>query len=164
MIKSPLTLTAPGSQLCASLLKQGLNVRVRVSGTSMAPILTSDDVVSLAPVTPEQLRIGDIVFIQDSLRGFYLHRLIRCFTCDSESLFQTRGHGQWRLDNPVTADQILARVINIEHHQAKPFYWSWLARAHPLWARVQYCQSACYYLKVSLAQKFHRLLFFQADS
>jgi hypothetical protein len=160
MSNSPLTLTAPGSQLCASLLKQGLRVRVRVSGTSMAPLLTQDDVVSLAPVKSEQLRIGDIVFIQDPLRGFYLHRLIRSFTGNTERLFQTRGHGHWRLDDPVSADQILARVTNIEHHQAKPLYWFWLARANPLWARVQFCQSACYYLKLSLTQKLQRLQFF----
>ena len=152
MSTSPLTLTSCGSQLCASLLKQGVRVRVQVSGTSMAPLLTEGDVVYLAPVEPEQLHLGDIVFINDPLRGFYLHRLIRCINRHGENWFQTRGHGQWRLDDPVHADQILARVTTIEHHQAKPFYWSWIAGANPFWARIQFCQSAFYYLKMSLSQ------------
>lgn len=157
MSNSPLELTAPGSQLCASLLEHGLRVRVQVSGTSMAPLLAQGDVVTLTPVDSEQLRIGDIVFIQDPLRGYYLHRLIRRCTGNSESLYQTRGHGDWRLDNPVSADQILARVSKTEHHQTKPLLWSWLARGNPLWARLHFCQSACYYLKASFCQKLQRL-------
>ncbi len=141
-----LRLTAPGAQLCAGLLKQGLRVRVRVSGASMAPVLIAGDVVHLTPADPGRMRCGDILFIQDPRRGFYLHRLLRRPQIRGRSMLQTRGDSHWRLDDPVSSRQVLARVTNIEHRPGKPRLWRYWARAGRLLARIELLQSACCYL------------------
>jgi len=140
-----LSLSAPGSQLCAGLLQQGLRVRVRVSGASMAPVLEQGDVVQLQPAACVRLRLGDIVFIQDPRRGFYLHRLLRRPCRSGQSWFQTRGDAQRRLDDPVARRQVLARVAAIEHRPGKPHRWRLLARAGPALALFALAQSAWYY-------------------
>ena len=160
MSDSPLSLSAPGSQLCAGLLGLGLCVRVRVSGASMAPVLVNGDVVHLRPVDGSCLRTGDILFIQDPRRGYYLHRLLRRPRIQGQAQIQTRGHGQWRLDEPVSPAQVLARVTDIEHQTAKRCYWRWLAGAGQLLARLQLLQSACYYLKQRGVRKLHRRVLF----
>ncbi len=142
-----LSLTAPGAQLCASLLNQGLRVRVRVSGASMAPLLVAGDVVHLAPTGPGRISRGDILFIQDPQRGYYLHRLLRRPRIGGQAMLQTRGDSHWRLDDPVSSRQVLARVTNIEHQPGKPPLWRWLARTGRLLTLFELPQSACHYLR-----------------
>ena len=148
-----LSLTAPGAQLCACLLKQGLRVRVRVSGTSMAPLLSTGDVVHLAPAGPGDLSRGDILFIQDSRRGFYLHRLLRRPRIGGQTMLQTRGDSHWRLDDPVSSDQVLARVTDIEHRPGKPRHWRWWAETGRALAWLGLLQSAGYYLLKRLRRR-----------
>jgi len=146
MSPSVLSLTAPGAQLCACLLNQGLRVRVRVSGASMAPFLITGDVVHLTAADPGGMRRGDILFIQDPRRGYYLHRLLRRPQIRGQSMLQTRGDGHWHLDDPVSSRQVLARVTGIEHVPGKSRRWRWWARVGHLLALIELLQSAGYYL------------------
>ncbi len=142
-----LELSPPGAQLCAALLNQGLRVRVRVNGSSMRPGLVDGDVVHLAPTRSELIKPGDILFIQDPLRGYYLHRLLLRPRVNGRILLQTRGDSHWRLDEPVGSQQVLARVTSIEQRPTgPPRHWLWRAGSHHLLARLELMQSACYYL------------------
>jgi len=145
MSSATLSLTAPGAQLCAGLLRRGLRVRVRVSGASMAPILATGDTVLLTPAGHGRLRGGDILFIQDPRRGFYLHRLLRRPRHNGRPMFQTRGDAHRRLDNPVHPHQVLARVTAIEHRPGKLLRWRLLAKAGRLLAWIALAQSAWHY-------------------
>jgi len=122
-----LTMTSKGAQLSAALLGMGLRVRVRVSGTSMAPALVAGDVVELHPVKTQQLACGDILYIQDLYYGYYLHRLLRRTSRNGQALLQTRGDHQWRLDCPVAPGQVLGRVGKVEYNSGRwRRYFAWL--------------------------------------
>ncbi len=112
-------MTSKGAQLSAALLEMGLRVRVRVSGTSMAPALLAGDVVELQPVKTQHLACGDILYIQDLRCGYYLHRLLRRPSHNGQLFFQTRGDHHWRLDCPVTPGQVLGRVGKVEYHSRR---------------------------------------------
>jgi len=61
--------------IAAQLLKEGLNVKMKVSGISMNPSLQSNDIVLLKPVNHKRLNIADIIFYQKKDGKWALHRI-----------------------------------------------------------------------------------------
>lgn len=99
--------------LTSELLAQGLRVRFTVSGTSMRPFLEEGDIVTLAPVTPADLKIGDIALVRRSPNSLTLHRLVRKMR-GSQPLFVFKGDAVSESDEPVAPHQVVARVTEIQ--------------------------------------------------
>ena len=93
------------------LLIEGFDVRINTRGPSMFPLIRTGDKITVNP--EKNLNIGDIiVFKRDE--QMVCHRLVKVFERDGIRYYQTRGDSHFNLDDPMTADQILGKVVRIE--------------------------------------------------
>lgn len=97
--------------LATELLCQGLCVRFTVTGTSMRPLLEDGEVVTLAPVNPHELKIGDLALVRRPSQSLTLHRLVRR---TEAGLLVFKGDAINKYDEPVGTDHVIGRVIEIE--------------------------------------------------
>jgi hypothetical protein len=100
--------------LIADLLRSGLGVRFRATGTSMFPTIVPGENVVAEPVRAADLRTGDVVLfmIEGRLRA---HRLVG-IESDSRSSakFVMRGDNLDLCDLPVDASAILGKLVCVE--------------------------------------------------
>ena len=88
-----------------------MDVRTSTRGSSMYPLISTGDRITISP--EKNLGIGNvIVFKRDD--QMVCHRLVRVFEKDGMKYYQTRGDSFFNLDEPVTLNQILGKVIRIE--------------------------------------------------
>lgn len=93
------------------LLNHGYNLKIKTLGSSMFPVLRTGDRIIVAP--ERDFNVGDLlVFKQDD--QMVCHRFVKIFEKDGIKYFQTRGDSFFGLDEPVTAGQILGKVVRIE--------------------------------------------------
>jgi signal peptidase len=81
-----------------------------ISGNSMNPALYPGDVVITRPVSPEAIRVGDVIrFRRD---GFdVVHRVVAVEGSGAALVFTTRGDNNNVDDPPVLAEQVQGRVV-----------------------------------------------------
>ncbi len=110
------------------LLAGGLNVHINTRGSSMFPLIRTGDKITISP--DKKLCIGDIIVFKknDMMLG---HRLVKVFEKNGIRYYQTRGDSLFSLDEPVTSDQILGKVIKIERKNVS-FARRILLLAHPI--------------------------------
>jgi signal peptidase I len=97
------------------ILKGDTDLRVRVTGRSMAPFLNGGDVVTIRKVRPFEVRRGDLIFFRGVHGGHILHRVVRKRRGDDgTALLQTKGDAVASLDHPVRYEDVLGRVCLIE--------------------------------------------------
>ncbi len=110
--------------LTTELLRQGTTVRFRPSGRSMYPSICEGELITVEPVAPSDLKLGDIVLYR-SERGLIAHRVVgtqrnQCTAPTQSSVLIThyflRGDASLCSDQPVEAHQILGRVIGVERN------------------------------------------------
>lgn len=87
--------------------------RLRVRGTSMVPTIVAGQVVAV-DFSPERLARGDIVLFRYN-DVLVVHRLVGRASRDGRRYYRIRGDGRIRLDPPVDPEQIVGRVIALEH-------------------------------------------------
>ncbi len=103
------------SDLFEEVLNKGSDLRVRVTGRSMAPFLTSGDIVTIQKVNPGTLIKGDIVFFKTKEGITILHRLINMKPMDGENIcFFTKGDALIMYDEPFYPYQVMGKVIRVE--------------------------------------------------
>ncbi len=91
-----------------TLLKEGKEVQIPVSGMSMFPFLMKDDIIRISPITYEELEIGQIiVFIQNN--KFIAHRLIHF----SGGICHTRGDANLNPDKAIAFKDVKGKVGGI---------------------------------------------------
>ncbi len=104
-------------EVIRQLLKEGLGknqrIRLHVTSKSMAPLLRPGDFVSIKQVDPTKLKRGDLLVLQRE-PDLVIHRLIMV---DREGRFHTKGDSLPCCDSPVTALEVLGKVVTIEHDQ-----------------------------------------------
>jgi len=99
------------SRISEDILNNGIDVRIETSGPSMLPFIRTGDKIIIRP--EKKMNIGDIiVFKRDD--QMVCHRVVRVFGKDGIKYYQTRGDTHFSPDEPVTADQILGKVVRIE--------------------------------------------------
>jgi len=79
----------------------------------MLPALYPGDILTIQRESLGAIQPGDIVLY---LRGgrFFIHRSLRSVVRASESALVTRGDAMPHADQPVTAEELLGKVISIE--------------------------------------------------
>ncbi len=101
--------------LFADILNQKLDLRIRVTGRSMRPVINNGDIVLLHKVPQETLQCGDIVYFMDSDGSPVLHRIIsRTLQADSSYSYITKGDALLQTDAPISGDQILGKAFSVE--------------------------------------------------
>jgi hypothetical protein len=123
--------------LTAELLSRGTTVRFRPSGRSMYPSIREGELITVEPVQPSDVELGDIILYRvdrdrptqssvlspQSSSGLIAHRVIGTERKQGASTqssvlsphhFLLRGDASLSCDKPVEARQILGRVASVE--------------------------------------------------
>jgi len=98
-------------------------VRLRVFGTSMVPSILPGDLVSIRQASLNEISPGEVVLFLRNGRLF-VHRVVDrrvVSTADSagESCLITRGDRLRHSDPPVSAAELLGRVVSVERKNQK---------------------------------------------
>ena len=101
--------------LFADILEQGLDLRLKVTGRSMAPFINSGEIVILHKVDSKYLNKGDIIYFTDGTGSAVLHRIIaKEIKTNGKISFTTRGDALLQYDAPISEDQVLAKASYVE--------------------------------------------------
>jgi signal peptidase I len=92
------------------ILSAGHTARFRASGDSMYPSICSGDYLQVVPCATSELRRGDVV-LASTARGLTAHRIVRISESDGAVQVITRGDNALRSDRPVSAPEILGRIV-----------------------------------------------------
>ncbi len=112
------------AELAQSLLESGWMLRLRVSGSSMKPLVRSGSLLRIAPLSPlsppsrpsplSSLSgapiLGDIVLFRATSGRLVAHRVIGS---DGET-YRTKGDSAGESDGPVERRQLLGKILGIE--------------------------------------------------
>jgi signal peptidase len=96
--------------LLRDLGAEGRRVELPVRGSSMLPMLRDGDRVQIVPVTGAAVRIGDVVVRVES-NGPVIHRVVGWWPSRTGWRLLTKGDGSLRLDPPLRAEGVVARVV-----------------------------------------------------
>ena len=105
--------TEPNQDLAESLLRSGWTLRLRVTGSSMRPLLRSGTVLRIAP-SHERPIVGDIAFFRSAGGRLVAHRVLAC----EENRIWTKGDSSGQADGPVEVSDVIGRVLGID----EPFF------------------------------------------
>lgn len=141
-----MTLTVDKMSVYDGLLSDGLSIRIRASGTSMAPFITGEEYLTIKRVGPGKIRPGDIVFYRNRAGQGVIHRVVRrSRTPGPEYVFETRGDNLNAPDELVHESMVLGKVVRVEStdpqrdiDMERPLSWvgSYLTRTRLLAART----------------------------
>jgi signal peptidase I len=98
--------------LTAEVLYSFGKVRLRLAGISMLPTLWPGDLLTIEPVDIEQVMRGHLVLYMRENR-LVVHRAVECVGGKEQCLWTTRGDALFRTDHPVTAEELLGRVVKV---------------------------------------------------
>jgi len=96
-------------KLAREELAQGALVRLRVSGSSMAPLIEPGDVVLVRHARLADLRRGDLLLIEQE-GAFLVHRLV---AADAHGV-RTKGDNASHADSPIAPQDVLGHVVAVE--------------------------------------------------
>ena len=101
--------------LFEDILNDGISLRVKVTGRSMAPFLRGGEILTIKKVPYTSLQKGDLIFFRNP-HGFpVLHRLTKKKNVQNNMLmFQTKGDSLMSFDEPIYEDKVLGKVCMIE--------------------------------------------------
>lgn len=100
--------------LSTELLGRGKRVRFRAPGRSMYPTIRENEAITVEPVAPQDVKVGDIILYR-SEKSVVAHRVIQIEKVKGETLRFILREDTWgTLDAPVKADQILGKVVSVE--------------------------------------------------
>jgi hypothetical protein len=117
-------------QLISDLLNEGHHVRFSAPGDSMYPTICDGDIITVAPVNTARVTIGDIILYRQK-SGVTAHRVMRIIESGEDNLssafkashggvsveslqFILRGDAAVVCDDPVGADRVLGKVLQVE--------------------------------------------------
>ena len=99
------------AELLSSLFRDGMDVRVRLRGWSMKPLVPSGSLVRFAPLRPiDTPAIGDVVLARMADDSLLAHRVV---AIDAERIW-TKGDACRTADGPLPRSSILARAVRRE--------------------------------------------------
>lgn len=121
------------AELIASLLQDGLDVRVRLAGWSMKPLVPCGSVVLFS--ANGEPSIGDVVLARLENDALVAHRVV---ALDSDRIW-TKGDACRTADGPLPRKSVIARAVRLEGGVPLPLSNVWLrflglavSRVYPL--------------------------------
>jgi hypothetical protein len=100
--------------LAAQLLEQGVTVRFRAAGRSMLPTVHDGDCLIVAPISPREVAVGDVVLCEGR-RGPVAHRVAAIEAiAGGRSRFVLRGDASLEDDAPIDEAHLRGRVVALE--------------------------------------------------
>jgi signal peptidase I len=111
------TTKALGCDLAAEVAGRFGRVRIRVLGTSMAPAILPGDVLSVERADAAQVSPGEIVVFARPGR-IVAHRVV-AKRSEPGGVLVTQGDRLRREDAPVSGDELIGRVTEVERRGAR---------------------------------------------
>jgi hypothetical protein len=99
--------------MALEVLRTQGRVRFAARGYSMLPSLWPGDVVTVEAQSTDQFQSGDLLLYVREER-FFLHRMLRNEECGVEARWLMRGDSMPHADQPVSAHQIVGKVVEVE--------------------------------------------------
>lgn len=97
--------------IAENLLDNDINVSIPTLGFSMFPVIRTGDRITLCPDT--DINLGDIIVFERS-DLMVCHRVKKVFEKNNVKYYQTRGDSFFTLDEPITADKMIGKVVKID--------------------------------------------------
>ncbi len=112
---------AAACELAEEVIRKFGTVRLRVQGTSMTPAIRPGDTISIRRAHPREIEPGEIIMYSRDGQMF-AHRVLRRVHENGEMQFLTQGDRMLHPDPPVSAENLLGRVVLIErgHRRIAP--------------------------------------------
>jgi signal peptidase I len=101
------------SSLVAESVRMCGGIRLPAMGTSMVPAIHPGDFLTIRPVDPKEVSLGDIVMYARE-HVLVVHRIVRTSDDSSEPCLVTRGDRLLRDDMPILPGELIGRVASIE--------------------------------------------------
>ncbi len=112
------------------LLRKGKNVRFRAPGLSMHPAIREGETITVAPISPFNIKRGDIllyivgkkviahrvVSIKREKNDSTSHTSTHSKALNPQIIFTLQGDASAICDEPVEAEQVLGKVVSVERH------------------------------------------------
>ena len=105
--------------LSKEILGRGNNFRFQAQGGSMYPFIRDGDILEIAPVNGEEIRLGDVIFCHVGERRMVVHRVIKKIIQNDKPTFLTKGDSNTDEGEKVYLEQVLGRVKAIERKGRK---------------------------------------------
>jgi signal peptidase I len=103
------------TDVTTELLCSGQGIRFRAPGRSMHPTIKEGEIITVQPVPPSAVKIGDIILYRFK-GGVIAHRVVRIERGDAGSRFILRGDASGICDEPVEPTQVLGKVLSVERN------------------------------------------------
>jgi signal peptidase I len=100
-------------QLSSELLARGDRVRFRAEGWSMHPTIRHGELITVESVNASEIGRGDILLYRTGQRVF-AHRVVGMRRIEGALSLTLRGDGTNVRDAPISAGQVIGRVIAVE--------------------------------------------------
>ena len=114
------SLPAPTAELLTWLLREGFEVRIRLSGWSMKPLVPSGSVLRFS--RSGEPSIGDVVLARLPNAALVAHRVV---ALDGDRVW-TKGDACRVADGPLTRENILGRAVFLEGAISIPLANVWM--------------------------------------
>ena len=102
------------TDVSTELLRSGQSIRFRAPGRSMHLTIKEGEIITVQPVAPSAVKIGDIILYRFE-GGVIAHRVVRIERGeDGGSRFILRGDASGVPDEPVEPSQVLGKVVSVE--------------------------------------------------
>ena len=112
------------------LLERGHEVRLRAPGWSMHPTIRDGASITVVPVSPADVRRGDIIFYRCN-GNVFVHRVVTVNEQeDNGLLFTVRGDALGAPDESVESHQILGKVVSVGQSGNSIDPYSWRAKIY----------------------------------
>ncbi len=115
------------------LLTAGYKIRFRVTGKSMVPVIVPGDLLTVAPIEGDNIRLGQIVMIITDQGRTIVHRLVSLHAMGNKNFIQTCGDNASVKDKPVEKQQVLGRIIEIQRGGKRVDSSRFLNRIRAFW-------------------------------
>jgi hypothetical protein len=116
--------------LPGAALPHGLLVSFRASGESMYPSIRDGESIAVGPVRAESIVRGDVLLCRLGER-LLAHRVVSVAGCGRERILRLRGDAKRDCDAPVTAADVIGRVMSVRRDGRS-------VRLAGPWARLRY--------------------------
>lgn len=105
--------------LSSEVFARGSLLRFRAGGRSMHPLVQDGDILTIEPVDPASLRVGDVAFYRPSRDLVVAHRVVARCVEDGKLVYLIRGDASPGPCERVPAECILGRAVLLERNGRK---------------------------------------------
>ena len=101
------------TDLSSEILKGGNSIRFKARGSSMLPWIKDGDMLTIQPLTMDQIRPGHVVLYPSVRERLIVHRVLRVQSSGSQKILVTRGDASPKSEERIESEKILGRVTRI---------------------------------------------------